>query len=369
MFKKMLSAITLVTLTMGANAYEIGQNNTSNVEVYGVVAMSAVNYNVTNVDNSSTGTKGTLLENETRIGFRADKEMVQGLKVFMQVESGYVDNTDGAHTYPSEKNPVAGGVLGFRDTFVGLKGDRWGQVRFGRVLTPLYEIVDWPFSNPGLGSVFDWGGISANYDRQSNQIRFDSLNYGGFVFATSVGRNSAYQSSKDHQTDDSHFYGGSAKYTFSTVTLMSAVEAGNNFKGVQGQDNLTYLGGFSAELGGGFSLAAAYKQKKLDGVEFDPKSKPNTYIDETQGSYSVVGNYQISDTMLLRLGYAANLKAKLTGTNDDPNAKSETASIHTVSTQFMLLLNGFVPYVRVAGRSVAQKNTDIVTRVGIEYGF
>ena len=73
----------------------------------------------------------------------------------MQIESGYVDSTDWGH------GGVSGGVLGFRDTYIGASGD-WGNLRVGRVLTPTYELIDWPFSNPGLGSVFDWGGLKCS---------------------------------------------------------------------------------------------------------------------------------------------------------------------------------------------------------------
>jgi hypothetical protein len=35
----------------------------------------------------------------------------------------------------------------------------------------------------------------------------------------------------------------------------------------------------------------------------------------------------------------------------------------------MAVHNGFVPYLRVAGRTVGDADTDIVTRIGLEYGF
>ena len=45
----------------------------------------------------------------------------------------------------------------------------------------------------------------------------------------------------------------------------------------------------------------------------------------------------------------------------------------TISGQLMMTINRFVPYIRVAGRKTHQdattNDTDLVTRVGIEYGF
>ena len=381
MFKKTLVAAALATATMGASAYQIGENNDFNVEVYGVAAISAVDYNVGGNDNGSEGKQGTVVENESRIGFRAGKEMIDGLTAFMQIESGYVGMTDWGH------GGTHGGVLGFRDTFVGLKGDSWGQVRMGRVLTPLYEIVDWPFSNPGLGSVFDWGGMNAHYDRQANQLRFDSLNYGGFAFAASVGRDSAAASTGNggNATEGSYFGGANATYAVSIVTLMAGVEAGNDFRGKKDQDNLTYLVGANLALPGGFGLAAAFKQEELSNYSSSDASavaggcdigtgKCTTKADKktdaygrqgekvTQGSYSVIAQYWTGN-LGIKVGYAANLESESNGVSQDHSDSN------TISGQVMGTVNGFVPYLRVAGRTKGDKDTDIVTRVGLEYGF
>lgn len=364
MFKKTLLAAALATTAFGASAYEIGQNNDFSVEVYGVAAMSVVNYNITeenqdpvyakDKDGKDTTVVASYkdrksnfgLENESRIGFRAGKAMTDSLEVFMQIESGYVD----AIAWP--QGGVAGGVLGFRDTFVGLKGD-WGQVRFGRVLTPLYEIVDWPFSNPGLGSVFDWGGLTAHYDRQSNQIRYDSPSLGGLMLAASVGTNAIPQGSGP-TNNDSLFFGASAKYAISKVNLMAGIESGKDFKGVEGADNFSYILGAEVALPGGFGLAAAWKGEYLDNAD--------STLDAEQNSFSVIAQYW-SGPLGVKLGYAANLNQDINGHEAD-----DTDS-NTVSVQVMGVINGFVPYVRVAGRTVGAEDTQIVTRVGIEYGF
>ena len=60
MFKKTLVAAALATATFGASAYQIGENNDFNVEVYGVAAISAVNYNVGGQDLAVFFKPGTL---------------------------------------------------------------------------------------------------------------------------------------------------------------------------------------------------------------------------------------------------------------------------------------------------------------------
>ncbi len=352
MFKRTLVGAAVASLVSfsafadeGAGG-QVGINSDFDVEVYGVAAISMVNYNTTdNKDDSS----GFAVENESRIGFRASGDMTDSVRVTMQIESGYVDNTDWAH------GGVAGGVLGFRDTYIGMSGD-FGNVRIGRVLTPLYEIVDWPFSNPGLGSVFDWGGINAHYDRQSNQVRYDSPKFGGFTFAASVGRDDN-DNGGGAATRDSYFAGANAKYSFEKLTLMGAVEQGTRADAkADDTDTSAYIAGFEAALPAGFGIAAAYKQEQLE----------TAGVKHEQGSYSVIGQYW-NGPVGFKLGYAANLDSEKAGVSQDD-------ADHTISGQLMAVVNGFVPYLRVAQRTTnvpksTENRSDIVTRIGLEYGF
>ncbi|MCK8081615.1 MULTISPECIES: porin [Vibrio] len=374
-FKRTLLGASVALLSTGVMAKEVGINSDFNVDVYGVAAISLVNYNTTDNNDSSSG---YAVENESRIGFRAHKDMFEDVTITMQIESGYVDSTDWSH------GGVSGGVLGFRDTFVGASGS-WGNLRVGRVLTPLYEIVDWPFSNPGLGSVFDWGGINGHYDRQSNQVRYDSAKFGGFSFAASVGRDDN-DNGGGAATRDANFVGASAKYSFEKITFMGAVESGTRVVAASGgeyvvaqedikdangnvttpkgeiyqtdavagydDDTFAYIVGFEASLPAGFGFAAAYKGEELD----------NGIRKVTQDSYSIIGQYW-NGPIGFKLGYAANLESETNGSKD---ANSDS---NTISGQLMAVHNGFVPYLRVAGRTVGDADTDIVTRVGLEYGF
>ncbi|WP_299687213.1 porin [uncultured Vibrio sp.] len=376
-FKRTLLGTSVALLSTGVMAKEVGINSDFNVDVYGVAAISLVNYNTTDQDDASSG---YVVENESRIGFRAHKDMFDDVLITMQIESGYVDSTDWPH------GGVSGGVLGFRDTFIGASGS-WGNLRVGRVLTPLYEIVDWPYSNPGLGSVFDWGGINGHYDRQSNQVRYDSPKFGGFSFAASVGRDDN-DNGGGAATRDANFVGASAKYSFEKVTFMGGVESGTRVVGdtaescvfdpdapgtpdctaaVDGykDDTFAYIVGFEASLPAGFGIAAAYKGEEID----------NGTRKYTQDSYSIIGQYW-NGPWGFKLGYAANDDAELSGTTASNSSlkASATDKSDTISGQLMYVNNGFVPYLRVASRSFTDNDrgevsSDIVTRIGLEYGF
>ena len=175
---------------------------------------------------------------------------------------------------------------------------------------------------------------------------------GGFSFAASVGRDDNDNGGGLATTKDSYFVSGNVKYSFDKVTLMGAVETGNDFRKVEGVDNLTYLVGADVSLPGGFGLAAAYKMEELEGLGTKAE----------QGSYSIIGQYW-NGPLGVKLGYAANQDLEVDGT------KVDNSDSNTVSLQVMGVIDGFVPYVRVAGRTAGEADTDIVTRFGLEYGF
>ncbi|WP_375750830.1 porin [Vibrio sp. HN007] len=332
MFQRTLIGAAVAMASTGAFAKQVGVNSDFDVEVYGVAAISAF------YQEDSTGYD---YENESRIGFRANKDMFDNVNVFMQIESGYVGD-DGTN-----------GKLGARDTFIGLGGD-WGKVRFGRMLTPLYEIVDWPYSNPGLGRVFDWGGdVKAHYDRKGDIARYDSPAFGGLTFSLSTGRG-------DTGTDGSNHFGGSLHYNVAdVVTLHGGFESNSKHDGSD-IDSTAYIAGFELPLPGGFGLAGAYKYNK---GEF----KRAAGQEAEQGQYSLIGQYW-NGPWGFKLGYAFNEESEVKGVkqNDDESI---------ISGQLMYVHNGFVPYLRVGSHNAyndgtAGKDDDkMFVRVGIEYGF
>lgn len=359
MFKKSMIAATIIGsfAALPAHAYKIGTENGMNVEVYGVIAVDLNYY-------ADTGT-GYDINNESRVGFRAGKQMFDDFEVFAQIESGYVGD-DGSN-----------GKLGARDTFIGAKGS-WGTARFGRMLTPLYELIDWPYSNPGLGQVFDWGGdFAGNYDRKSDTIRYDSPVMSGFSFSVATGRGNT-------NSTGNNWYGASAHYkVIDALTLHAGYENGSNHeesagtadgyvindKGViekvNGKDPVlgdrsTYLVGFEASLPAGFGFSGAFKSAEL---------KINNGGDKkTQDSMSLVGQYW-NGPVGFKLGYAKNFDYELNGN------KVENTADEVVSGQLMAVVNDFVPYVRIGHRDVYNDgkadggSKGMFYLVGMEYGF
>ncbi|WP_391088051.1 porin [Vibrio sp. NH-UV-68] len=365
MFKRTLlgAAVALASTSAFANteSSQVGIISDFNVQAYGVAAISAF---------TEKDQKGYQWDNESRIGFRADKDFSDNVNIFMQIESGWV-GTDGT-----------GATLGNRDTYLGLRGD-WGTLRAGRMLTPMYELVDWPYSNPGLGRVWDsaWAAdVAYHRDRHGNQLRYDSAQLGNFNYSLSTGVG-------DTGVDNNYFYGAKASVKAGDmITFHAAFETeqnrqkkeavaaaweictdasgcgtgilqGDNYEkagtAAEMVDTLGYLIGFEASLPGGFGLSAAYKAGSSD-VQGGAKSE--------QGSYSVIGQYW-NGPWGFKLGYAANLDYELDG------AEQENTADNVVSGQLMYVKNGFVPYFRVGSYTKNDGDSTPFVRLGLEYGF
>ncbi|MGY5539859.1 porin [Vibrio brasiliensis] len=370
MFKRTLlgAAVAFASTSAFANteSSQVGIISDFNVQAYGVAAISAY---------TEKDQKGYQWDNESRIGFRADKDFTDNVNVFMQIESGWV-GTDGT-----------GATLGNRDTFLGLRGD-WGTLRAGRMLTPMYELVDWPYSNPGLGRVWDsaWAAdVAYHRDRHGNQLRYDSAQIGNFNYSLSTGMG-------DTSVDNNYFYGAKATVKAGDmITFHAAFETEQNrqksaavdavwdycsaptgCKDSDGNDvavdtnylataaaaaemvdTMGYLIGFEASLPGGFGLAAAYKAGESE-VQGGAKSE--------QGSYSIIGQYW-AGPWGFKLGYAANTDYEVNG------AKQENTSDQVISGQIMYVKNGFVPYLRVGSYTKNDGDSTPFARVGLEYGF
>lgn len=225
------------------------------------------------------------------------------------------------------------------------------------MLTPMYELIDWPYANPGLGASWDWGGdVKGYYDRHSNTIRYDSANLGNLSFAVAAGRGEA-------EVSDSYYVGGSANYRLmDKVTFHGAFESANKLGSTStsaGAETFSYLVGFEATLPAGFGFSGAYKNAS--------STDNTTNVEHTQGSYALIGQYW-NGPIGVKVGYTANLDSELGGQRQD-----DKDSI--TSVQLMGNINGFVPYIRLAKRNVYNSNSadysnkEIVTRVGLEYSF
>ncbi|MGN5139531.1 porin [Aeromonas sp. 164P] len=383
MFKK--SALALVVATAFALP---AHADIKNVDVYGQVAISAWNgANWATEDGKGGWDKPVQIENESRVGVRGSKQFANGPKFIWQMEGGNVAD-DGS-----------GSGFGARDTFGGFEWDGIGKVRVGRMLTPLYELVDWPYSSITAAQVFDWAGDvvgGGNYDRQSNMARFDSAAFNGFSFNVAAGRGNESDAS-------SNFFGAGLHYAYQGLTLHAAYERGVDKK-VEGgthsasktsgpnadgdlvylpagdtvvvggkgtSDTDAYLVGFELALENGFGFYGAYKrlEASYNGLTYGS----GTLDGMSQDSFSLGAIYN-TGLWQFKLAYAENLKPEYE--TSAGNFKKDKFGDSIISAQAMYFIDdAAVVYLRPyqlqrRGQYVVQDgDKEFGVGTGIEYYF
>ncbi|WP_418642001.1 porin [Vibrio chaetopteri] len=378
MFKRTLLGAAVASLTM-AGAVQ-AKPATDTVDLYGQIALSVWQFGEDKIGGGDAPIK---LENESRFGLRGSHELARGPKFIWQLEGGNVGD-DGA-----------GSGLGVRDTYGGFEFEDAGRIRIGRMLTPLYEIIDWPYSGQRAGAIFDWGGDvlgGARYDRQSNMVRYDSANLGGFTFNLAAGRG-------DEASADSNFYGLGAHYTVGVLTLHGGYEYGKDRKFdtlntaysnflkqnpgaplVGDKDDVTGRSDTNAALVGfelnfdTFAFNGAFKMEEAKYKELtwtDTSTDPDTEVDLlqfgdkiSQNSYSLGAVYSGVENWQFKVNYAANL---------DPEVNGESLSglaDYIVSAQALYFLDdSAITYVRPYMISKDESSAEFGWGLGLEYYF
>ncbi|WP_432719634.1 porin [Jeongeupia wiesaeckerbachi] len=120
------------------------------------------------------------LDVEPRIFFQGEDKLDGGSSVIWKIWTGAENyRSDAAHN--NDNNSGNGSrTWGNREAWGGWKGD-WGTLRVGKIYSPSYLVLDWPYAAQG-GSmhVEEVGLLGFNID---NSIVYDSPNFNGFNFS------------------------------------------------------------------------------------------------------------------------------------------------------------------------------------------
>lgn len=146
---------TLIALAIGATTLTPIMAAAADMKVYGRAHVS-LDY----LDDGKNYNEVGLSSNSSRLGFKAEQQLENGMTVFGQIEQ-QVNFSSGS----SDSGSVD---FATRDTFVGLKGD-FGQVKVGRFDSP-FKVARGPVNFFG-----DQVGDLRNVTRSGN-LRFDERN-------------------------------------------------------------------------------------------------------------------------------------------------------------------------------------------------
>ncbi|GHZ13396.1 Outer membrane porin protein precursor [Vibrio cholerae] len=318
MFKRTLLGAAVAMAAVGVQAAQL----TDNVQLYGQAAGNL--YFESKGDSAKDDTVG--VEIESRIGLR-------GTQSFNNFGPDFVWQIETSNAY----NGDTGGQFGGRDTYLGLAFDGVGTVKVGRQLVSIYDYVDWPHSNPGLGNVFDWhNAIGAGYqDRADHVIRFDSSDYSGFKYSLSASKmnesmdNAVVSFALAYNAERFGLHGGAylgskeekktaakkAYYEFNTETGLAELKPATAAK-IDEAQAAYYLVGGNVSITDKLSLTAAWKHM----------TNEVNNVERKQDAYSATLAYWATSEWLFKAGYAATTKAKFGGeTQAETDSKAITA--------------------------------------------
>lgn len=303
--------ISLLSLALlGVTGAAQAQNS---VTLYGVIdtGISYVSRANENGDHRWGTQNGNL--SGSRWGLKGQEDLGGGMKAIFQLENGFDPSTGGLNQ---------GGRLFGRQAFVGLTGNQWGTVTFGRQYDPSVDMVQPLTADNWWGAAFATPGDLDNYDnslRVSNSVKYVSPNFAGFQFEGIYGFSNLAGTTGQGQT-----WGGAVSYANGPLGLAASYlyannpTAGRTTSAAGGwnspsSDTLTYSPiniGYQTAHAIGIARAAgsysfgpvtagasySFAQYKNDGASlFTEQEKfqvANAYM-----------NFQLNPAMLLGLGY------------------------------------------------------------------
>jgi predicted porin len=301
----------LITLFFTLYLSDLVHASLNNIEIYGNATVYI------NRDKSDSAPI-TGLENEMYLGFRSKEKTSDDLTTLFQFESSYM----GDH----------GAVLGGRSTFVGVSS-RLGSLKLGRLTTPLYDVIDWPFSHI-LGQNFDWRNPVSSMgmaDRSANTIRYDIPTTNGLNFGIAV----AQQDSKAKNYVDT-----ALNYQVKDITLYGGYQIKKNDSK---EKNATSLIGVQYSLNG-YSFytavkiinlnnaATAYTDEDTSGMEtvsINDSIKQNNYVAAISKSFD---NFSIKLAITLKDNLKLN-NVRMRGTNA---SEAALQGVHNLSPRTLI---------------------------------
>ncbi|MBE1274677.1 porin [Enterovibrio baiacu] len=343
MFKRSLLGAAVAVAAVSGSANAAIELHGQAVQLYGQAAAS---YQVWDPSASGAETNAGV-EVESRIGFKGVVEFDDFAPNFVwQIESGNANNRDSG-TDPWNKYH---GILGGRDTYVGLQFEDVGTVTFGRRTVAVYDYLDWPHTNPGLGNVFDWtNAIGAGYeDRADNVLRWDSANFGGFNYQATLS--------------------GMGSSTDAAVISLAGSYTGDNFSVhgghyTQGEYDETADGATTQKGDVSYSLIGGSVWFGKATFTAGYKMMSNDLANDDQDAISVTGQYWLSDKWLTKVGYAQTFESDL-GTDNESTA---------ITGRILYALPSMVWYADVRNYEMLndKENSGSGTRfmIGTEYYF
>jgi len=181
----------------------------SGVQIYGKASVGIDTYKATGATagpSADIGRVRRLYDAGSRLGFRGNEALGNGLSAHFVIEGGINFDT-GGNIGPNGRVNSSTGSLGSRTTYVGLKSDTLGTLRFGRQdlfwTSPYINQTgsDWVSSGFGVQSGGIGRGMAVGVVRVDNAVKYISPRLFGLVEAI-VGTSTSHREDIEPGTDN-----------------------------------------------------------------------------------------------------------------------------------------------------------------------
>ena len=210
------------------------------------------------------------IQSGNRWGLKGSEDLGDGLRAVFVLESGFDLGTG---------NSAQGGRLFGRQATLGLAGDSWGQLDFGRqtnisskYLSAVADPFGGGFDQANIGGAF----TAANTVRYDNMVMYQTPNFSGFQFG--VG----------------YSFNGDGKQAWDKDLTVYDVSTGTNITGNNKDLNRQAVTAGLRYANGPVGLAVSYDQIRKRGISFNSNADRFEYNDggdSTVKSWNIGGSY------------------------------------------------------------------------------
>jgi len=290
--QKKLIALAVAGLVSG------GAFAQSNVTVYGVVDVGVESGKYNDTGSVFRVQSGQAMG--SRIGFKGEEALGNGLSAIFQLESGFQADT-GNQTHGSGTGTDYGSLFG-RQAFAGLKSSQLGQVTIGRQYSTAYSVLSqadaFAFGQgAGLQNTLGNTAVPGYATRLDNSIVYASPVFAGFsgvaAYSSSVNGNTGAEALQGNGTTDNagRAYSVQGTYAngplFASVAYTDVIGAANDIKSKNWAAGATYDFGVA-------KLFAAYTQGKTEADLAANQDKKRAYsvgVKVPFGAHAVIAQY------------------------------------------------------------------------------
>ena len=281
---------TLSALAVGATILASLEAQAVDVKIYG-----RANVTLDYLNDGKDYDVFTVTSNASRIGFKADHQLENGMTAFAQIEQEI--------NFTTGNNDSKANTFATRDTFVGLRSDQYGQIRVGRFDGP-FKIARSPvnFFGDMLGDMRNLtrAGSLRFDERNDNTIEYKSPKFAnGFNVLAGLSMQSGVQIAQQPNGDeigDTKAYDLAITYKNGPFDLAAAYEKfeenAANSSANTARDGIRIAGAY--QVTDAFNFGGLYQHSTYD---------QNTATNVDAQIYGVAGEYKITPKTLVRGEY------------------------------------------------------------------